>query len=138
MKVVIDTNILLVSIPVKSKYRPILDAFSQRKFIIVVTTDIYFEYLEVLEKLSAKGVTDYIEDALTISRNVLKAEVYYYWNLINADPDDNKFTDAYIAANADYLVTNDAHFNEVKKIHFPPVNIVSADEFLENLKQLNT
>lgn len=61
--------------------------------------------------------------------------MYYNWNLITVDPDDNKFTDAYIAANADYLVTNDAHFNEVKKIPFPPVNIVSADEFLNILEK---
>ena len=79
MKIVIDTNILLVSIPPHSKYRPILDAFSKRKYTLVVTTDIYFEYIEVLEKLAAKGVTEYIENALTISRNVLKHEVYYNW-----------------------------------------------------------
>ncbi|HEX8459930.1 MAG TPA: PIN domain-containing protein, partial [Segetibacter sp.] len=60
----------------------------------------------------------------------------YNWNLISTDPDDNKFIDAFIAANADYLVTNDAHFNEVKKTPFPPVNIISADEFLEVLKEL--
>jgi predicted nucleic acid-binding protein len=54
MKVVIDTNILLVSIPPHSKFRPILDAFSIRKYTLIVTTDIYFEYLEVLEKRSAK------------------------------------------------------------------------------------
>lgn len=136
MKVVIDTNILLVSIPVHSKYRPILDAFAKRKFTLIVSIDIFFEYLEVMEKLSAKGVAKYIEDTLTISRNVLAPEVYYNWSLINTDPDDNKFTDAYIAANADYLVTNDAHFNEAKTTPFPPVNIISADEFLRLLKGL--
>lgn len=66
----------------------------------------------------------------------MKAEVYYFWNLITVDPDDNKFIDAYVAADADYLVTNDAHFNEVKKVNFPLVNIVSADEFLEILKKV--
>jgi len=135
MKIVIDTNILLVSIPAHSKYRPILDAFSKRKYTLIVTTAIYFEYIEVLEKLSAKGVTKYIEDALVVARNVLKPEVYYYWNLITGDPDDNKFIDAYIAADGDYLVTNDAHFNEAKKVNFPLINIVSADEFLEILKK---
>ncbi len=43
MKIVIDTNILLVSIPAHSKYRPIFDAYSKRKFTLVITTDIYFE-----------------------------------------------------------------------------------------------
>ncbi len=50
-----------------------------------------------------------------------------------ADEDDNKFIDAAIAANADYLVTNDSHFNEAKLVNFPKVNIITADEFLEIL-----
>lgn len=103
--------------------------------MLILTTAIYFEYIEILENLSKKGVAKYIEDALVIGRNVLQTEVYYNWNLITTDPDDNKFTDAYIAANADYLVTNDAHFNEVKKIRFPPVNIISAEEFLNILEK---
>lgn len=90
--------------------------------------------MEVLGRLSAKGVATYIEDALTFARKVLEPEVYFNWGLISIDPDDNRFTDAYIAANADYLVTNDAHFNEVKKVAFPPVNIISAEDFLEILK----
>lgn len=49
------------------------------------------------------------------------------------DPDDNKFFDAAIAANADYLVTNDSHFNEAKRLLFPKANIISADEFLQML-----
>lgn len=83
-----------------------------------------------------KGIAEYFKDLLRSAENVVTPEIYYYWNLITVDPDDNKFTDAYISANADYLVTNDAHFNEVKKITFPPVNIISADEFLEVLKGL--
>jgi putative PIN family toxin of toxin-antitoxin system len=136
MKVVIDTNILLVSIPHHSKYRPVLDAFAKRKYTLVVTTDVYFEYLEVLEKRSAKGVIEYVEKALNISRNVVKPEVFYNWNLITTDPDDNKFIDAYVAAGADYLVTNDTHFNEAKHTPFPLINIISAHEFLEVLKGL--
>ncbi|WP_170827360.1 PIN domain-containing protein [Arcticibacter eurypsychrophilus] len=45
------------------------------------------------------------------------------------DKDDNKFVDLIIAGNADYLVTNDKHFNELKNIDFPKLNIVSLDEF---------
>lgn len=32
------------------------------------------------------------------------------------DPDDNKFIDCYVAAYADYLVTNDNHFNVLQQI----------------------
>jgi len=136
MKVVLDTNVLLVSIPPNSKYSLIYDAFSQQKYSMVITTDIYLEYLEVTDRLSAKGVVEYIKRALNIPTNIIKPEIFYYWNLINADPEDNKFIDAYVAASADYLVTNDAHFNEAKKTPFPPINIISAGEFLEVLKGL--
>lgn len=80
---------------------------------------------------------EYFKDLFRAAENIIVPEVYYNWNLITADPDDNKFTDAYIAADADYLVTNDTHFNEIKKSPFPRVNIISADEFLEVLKLLN-
>lgn len=131
MKIVIDTNIFLVSLPEKSKYRPIFNAYLNNTVDVIITTDIYFEFLEILSNQAKKGIAKYIADSLKAAENVITPEVYYKWNLITADPDDNKFTDAYIAANADYLVTNDTHFNEVKKSRFPQVNIISAENFLK-------
>jgi predicted nucleic acid-binding protein len=45
------------------------------------------------------------------------------------DPDDNKFSDCAIAAGANYLVTEDKHFDVLKEIGFPQINVVSLDEF---------
>lgn len=64
------------------------------------------------------------------SPDVLYHRVYYNWNAIIRDPDDNKFFDIAVVGNADYLVTNDAHFNEVARLPFPLVNVISADDFL--------
>ena len=47
------------------------------------------------------------------------------------DEDDNKFVDCAIAANADYLITQDKDFNILKQIDFPKINIVRLDEFKE-------
>ncbi len=66
--------------------------------------------------------------------NVSRVNTYFHWNIIRTDPDDNKFYDAAVAANVDYLVTNDAHFNEAKRVLFPKVKIISADEFLEIIR----
>ena len=57
---------------------------------------------------------------------------YFTWQLIEADKDDNKFVDCAIAANTDYIVTHDKHFNVLKKIDFPKVNIIN----IQQLKQL--
>ena len=53
--------------------------------------------------------------------------------MIEADPDDNKFVDCAIVSNAEYIVTNDAHFDCLATIPFPHVSIRSIDEFLEDL-----
>ena len=74
-----------------------------------------------------------------VAENVLKmfvrlpnlefTTIYYHWELIKADYDDNKFADCAIASNADYLVTNDKDFNILKKIDFPKINVINLDEF---------
>ena len=61
--------------------------------------------------------------------NVELVNPYYNWNLIPADPDDNKFVDAAVSGNVDYLVTNDKHFKVLKSIEFPPVNVITLEEF---------
>ena len=35
---------------------------------------------------------------------------YYKFNLIKSDPDDNKFVDCAVIANAKFIVTEDRHF----------------------------
>jgi len=45
------------------------------------------------------------------------------------DPDDNKFVDMAVSGNADYLLTEDHHFNILKNIKFPKLNVVSLEDF---------
>ena len=47
--------------------------------------------------------------------------------------DDDKFVDCAIAANADYIVSEDSHFNALKKIPFPLLTVLTLDEFKETL-----
>ena len=59
--------------------------------------------------------------------------VSYRWNLISSDADDNKFSDCAIAANADYLVSNDKDFDILKQTPFPSINLLKANNLLELL-----
>jgi len=63
--------------------------------------------------------------------NVYFQEIYFKWNLIEKDPDDNKFADVTIASGADYLVTEDRHFNVLRTLDFPKVTVIGAGEFLQ-------
>lgn len=134
MKVVLDTNILLVSIPKKSPYRIIFDALLTGQFELIISNEILSEYSEIIaQKANIIVATNICEMLLSLS-NVKKQEVFYKWGLIEIDKDDNKFVDCAMAGNADYLVSNDKHFNCLKQIEFPKLNLVTMDEFLTTLK----
>jgi putative PIN family toxin of toxin-antitoxin system len=135
MRVVIDTNVILISLPSRSPYHDIILAFSERRYQLIVTTSILLEYEEILTEKANHFVAENVLAAFQDVPNLVAVEIYFHWDMIVADPDDNKFTDAYINGNADYLVTNDAHFNTIKSSRFPEVKILSVDEFLHLLRK---
>ena len=48
----------------------------------------------------------------------------------SSDPDDNKFVDCAIASNAKYVVSQDHHFDVLKSIPFPKVDVVTIEDLL--------
>lgn len=61
--------------------------------------------------------------------NVIFSNPTFRFNLIKVDPDDNKFVDCAIAANADLILTEDKHFEELKTTDFPKVLAVGLIDF---------
>ena len=135
MRAVIDTNIILISIPKLSPYRPIIDAVFLEKIEVGVTTEIILEYEELITRNISPTAAFVFLKKLENLRNIWLKNIHFNWHLIPKDPDDDKYVDCAIAFNADYLVTEDKHFNVLKKIDFPKVNVINADQFLEILKQ---
>jgi uncharacterized protein len=131
LQIVLDTNVLLMSLPRKSPYRPIFDAFLSGKIHLLLDNAILNEYVEIIEKRSDAIVAQNIGELLVNSPNVVRVDVTTKWLLIVQDPDDDKFVDCAVAGRADYIVTNDAHFNILKTIPFPPLTVLSIDTFLE-------
>lgn len=136
MKVVLDSNILLVAIGKRSNYRDIWNSFINGKYDLIVSDEILYEYEEILQQRSAPGIAAILSELFIEAPNIIYQQVYYSWSAIKKDPDDNKFFDVAVAANADYIITNDAHFNIVKQLSFPSVKILSASEFLELLNEV--
>ena len=67
--------------------------------------------------------------------NIELINPHYRFGLIQADTDDNKFVDCAIVANAEYLVSNDAHFRVLEEIPFPKVNLLRLKSFARMLKE---
>lgn len=133
MRVVLDTNVLLVSIGRRSPFRPIFDALLRQQLTLIVSTSILLEYDEILAQRNGPAVAHSVLEALGNLRNVSRYDVRYQWRLPFADPDDQKFVDAYVAGNADYLISNDRHFSGLSAAGFPAVQVLSAEAFLKLL-----
>ncbi|MBK8501262.1 MAG: putative toxin-antitoxin system toxin component, PIN family [Saprospiraceae bacterium] len=129
MKIVLDTNILLVSISPRSRYHWVWQRFLDEKFSICVTTDILQEYEEIIGDHMGREVANTILQILESATNVELVTSYFRWNLIKTDYDDNKFVDCAITANAKYLVSHDSHFKILKEIPFPKVQVINLVQF---------
>ncbi len=134
MRVVFDTNCLVASIPRKSPYRPVYESIRQGNISLAVTTEILEEYEEILSSFYSDTVGQNVLAQLLLLPKTELVTVFYNWLLIGQDPDDNKFADCAIAANVDYLVTNDRHYDVLKKTDFPKVSVIKLDRFMAMLR----
>ena len=137
MVIVIDTNILLISISSKSKYHWLYQLVLNEHIQIAFSSEILAEYEEQIGNHWHPNVANSVLFSLIELPSAINANVYYNLNLVSADADDNKFVDCAFAANADYIVTNDSHFNILKEIEFPIIPVLKLDQFYELLKREN-
>jgi len=134
VKVVIDTNILLTCVSTRSKTNWIFRALLAKRYVLCVTTEILLEYAEVIEREMGFNTAEAVLDTILNSPNLELVTLYYNWDFIKNDPDDNKFVDCAIACDAAYLITHDKHFKVLEDIDFPKeILVVSAKEFGEIL-----
>ena len=132
-RLVLDTNSLLQCIARRSRYHDLWLSLLDGRNVLCVTTEILEEYAEILER---KTNPRFSELALSVMENnpyTLFVTPYYHFKLIAADPDDDKFVDCAIAANAKFIVTEDSHYNVLKALDFPRVDIIGLDEIMEYL-----
>jgi putative PIN family toxin of toxin-antitoxin system len=134
LRIILDTNVLIMSIPTRSEHRWIFDKFINEEFDLLISNDILAEYEEILDRKTRPEIKNLIIDLLLTAENVHQTLTYFNWNLIKDDPDDNKFADCAVAGNADYIITHDRHFNILKTVDFPKINVLTIGEFHQLFK----
>lgn len=135
MRVVLDTNVLLISISERSSLHSIFAHFLNEQYQLCVTTDILIEYEEIITRHLGKEVASAVLQTIENAPNVEFITRYYFWRLIHQDPDDNKFVDCAIAANAHFIVSEDRHFDILQYFPYPKVNVIKAREFQQLLAE---
>ena len=99
-----------------------------------ISNEILTEYVEVLTRIYSDGTAKVISEILLLADNVVLQEPFYKWQLIEANPDDNKFADLAITANVNYLVTNDKHLHNLNAKDLDIFNVQVVD--LETFKKI--
>jgi putative PIN family toxin of toxin-antitoxin system len=131
-RVVLDTNIV-VSSALGGALVFIFEKWVGEKFIVVVTTDILAEYLEVIRRPKFKLPQEIIDK---ITRFIYQYSDFVVPDekikVVENDPKDDKFLEAAIAGKADAIVSGDQHLLELKI--FRSIPIMTAREFRDWLE----
>lgn len=130
MRIVLDTNCLLMAISNRNRFHRVWQAFVNNEYTLCVTNEIIEEYVEVIGRNISERAAEAVVYIIMTRSNVLHIDPHFRFGLIEADPDDNKFVDCAIAASAKYIVSQDHHFDILKTIAFPKVDVVTIEEFL--------
>ena len=111
MRYVLDTSVLVAAIRSNvGASNGLVEAALSKKFILIGTTNLFFEYEAVLTRpehlaasgLSAKRVRELL-DALALV--VMEIHPAYLWRAQLRDPDDDMVLEAAINGRADAIVT---------------------------------
>ena len=133
-KIVLDTNSLLQILGARSRYHFLFPKFLANEYILCVSTEILFEYEEILRQKASATAADLFLKVIARSRNVIRKDPYFHLALVKQDFDDNKFVDCAFICQADFIVTDDGHFKDVSESEFPQFRIMGLDEFASHMK----
>lgn len=132
-RIVLDTNCLILSLPRKSSYHSVWTSFVEGRYALCVSNDIMEEYEEIISRFWGEEIANYVMNIISNNPATLCFDPSFRYNLIIQDPDDNKFVDCAMIANAKFIVTQDKHFDVLKEIDFPKIDVIDIDTFIRQI-----
>ena len=133
-RIVLDTNCLLAILSRRGNYFSVWQGLHEGKYTLCVSNEILEEYEEIICSKTNPIIASNVIQMLINSPYVQFVDTYFHFHLIEQDKDDNKFVDCAIAANARFIVSEDAHFKNLKDIPFPYVEVIRLKEFMDLLQ----
>lgn len=130
-RIVLDTNCLFQILPSISPYHKLWNDIIGGRVSLCVNTEILEEYEEKLAEKINKEIAHNVVEAIARLSTTVYQEAYIHFGLIEEDLDDNKFVDCAIAADAEYVVSNDKHFSVLAKVPWPKVIVLRLVKYFE-------
>lgn len=135
----IDTNALMEMLSRTHPSRAILSLWVRGRFEWALSNEILAEYEEMLLPRIGLARWEAFLSALDLGHrangNLVFVQPDFRFGTIVADPDDNKFADCAIAADADWIVTTDRYFDTLHGAGYKPRPVTPAD-FLAKMQPL--
>ncbi|MBI5003199.1 putative toxin-antitoxin system toxin component, PIN family [Candidatus Woesearchaeota archaeon] len=134
MRVVLDTNVFISGIFWEGNASSaIIEAWRNRKFILISSHAILEEFVRVLRSFKIQMNEEMIQEwERMIIENAVIVEPLHKLEIVKADPSDDKFFEAAIAGNAQYIVSQDRHLLQVRE--YQSMQVLTPSEFLQKLK----
>lgn len=131
MLVVIDTNVMLSAFARHAPTVPLFRALRTGRLRLAVTASIILEYEEIAAHRGGIALAARTMHLLSLVSaaysTIVVVNPAFQFQVIAADPDDNKFTDCAITADADYVITEDAHFSSLTNAGYKPQPITPME-----------
>lgn len=132
MKIILDTNVIVSGIFWKGPSEKVLCALADDKFKLIISSEIITEIIKTLMNFKIK--LPFNEILLWLSIFLWKAELVEpeeRVDVIKNDPEDNKFIEAAIEGNVEYIISQDHHLLDIKE--YQGIKIILPEEFMKKL-----
>ncbi len=135
IKVVIDTNVFVSSF-FGGNPRKIIDLWKSSQVTLCVSRPIVDEYVNVLRRLGLQNELE-LDELLRLFAhgfNILFTAKTPVLNVVEKDPDDNKFIECVVALRADFIISGDKALKEIRD--YMGIKIQSPKQFLDHYTTL--
>lgn len=130
-RIVLDTNVLISGTFWSGDSAKILRLVEKGEITLITSSEIIAEYNRILycDEIKAKvDLHDKKAQAVQkITQLAIFVEPFEKLHIVKDDPDDNKFIEAAVEGNAEYIVSKDNHLLKLK--NYKNVKIVTPEEF---------
>src|SRR3989344_3366319 len=132
IRAVLDTNIFVSGIHWTGASEKVLRAWMEGKFVLVSSLPVLDEIVRVLMAFKVPLEPEDISwwESLILEKSSLFFPVEHL-EVVKNDPDDDKFIEAAVEGNAQYIVSQDKHLLNIKE--YKGIKILHPDEFFKFL-----
>ena len=137
IRVVIDTNIFVSSF-FGGNPRKIVDLWKSGQLTLCLSKPIVHEYVEVLKRLGLQNERE-LDELLGLFAHgfhILFSAKTPELNVVEEDPDDNKFIECAVALKCTFVISGHKHLTEIRD--YMGIEIVTPKEFLDSFPKFKS